>query len=152
LEGVHKFIKNAAKSSCNLETGGILIGHITEDGDYMITRATGAGPNAIKMKDYFIKDKFFCQKELEKAFKELGKEGLYLGEWHYHPQGTNLPSGQDIKSLAQIAKQENYRIDFPILIILSPSYDFALTIHNKNNQCIKLPLCIINNKKMKIGS
>lgn len=146
LKEVYKFMKNEVKSSYNLETGGILIGYINTKGEYVILRASSAGPKAIIKSDYFLKDKEYCQKELERAIKELGKRGLYLGEWHYHPQGTNSPSGLDIKSLTQIAEQVNYRIDLPILIILSPSEGFALTIHSKNSPCIRLPLHIIDSE------
>ena len=86
------------------------------------------------------RDEEYCQRELEKALSELGEKGLYLGEWHYHPVGGNEPSGLDIKSLTEIANQDNYRIDKPIMIIFSPSLECAITIHDKNGQCIKLPI------------
>ena len=77
------------------------------------------------------------------AFDELGEQGLYLGEWHYHPLGSNEPSGIDIKSLTEIAVQDNYRIDRPIMIILSPNLEYAITIHNKIGRCVRLPLEIL---------
>ena len=42
---------------------------------------------------------------------------LGLGEWHYHPSGGNEPSGLDIKSLTEIAAQNEYRTDKPIMIL-----------------------------------
>jgi len=125
--------KEAAKSQ-TLETGGVLIGYITNDGEYIVLRATEPGPNAIRTETFFEKDVEYCQAQLEKAFSEYGNKGLYLGEWHYHPQGTNSPSGLDVKSLTQIASEDNYRIDYPIMIILSPKLEFAITIHDKNGK------------------
>ncbi len=93
---------------------------------------------------FFLKDEEYTQKELEIAAKELGSKGLYLGEWHYHPVGKNTPSGTDIKSLTEIAKQKTYRISVPLLIIASPTLEFALTIHDKSGKCVQIPLVIDN--------
>lgn len=136
----YKFMKKESFNSKDRETGGVLIGHRTSDGQYIILSATGPGPKAVRTKTSFEKDSEYCQEELEKAFRELKDKGLYLGEWHYHPEGGNKPSGLDIKSLTEIAAQNNYRIDRPIMIIFSPSLECALTIHDKKGQCIHLPL------------
>jgi integrative and conjugative element protein (TIGR02256 family) len=140
----YEFMKKEVKNTNNLETGGVLIGHINKNGEFVIRKATLPGTNAIKTESYFLKDEEFTQKELENAFQNFGSKGLYLGEWHYHPQGTNLPSGTDIKSLTEIAKQDTYRIDSPLLIILSPSFECALTIYDKNGQCVKLPIKVVD--------
>ena len=136
----YELMKKEVKETNNLETGGVLIGHITKDGEFVINKATEPGPKATKTETYFLKDEEFTQQQLEDAFKVFGEKGLYLGEWHYHPQGANSPSGTDIKSLTDIAKQDTYRIDLPLLIILSPHLECALTIHDKSGQCVQIPL------------
>ncbi|MBA7549344.1 hypothetical protein ES705_41824 [subsurface metagenome] len=141
----YELMKEEVKSTKNLETGGVLIGHINENDEFVIRKATMPGSNAIKKDSYFLKDEKFTQKELENAFQYFGSKGLYLGEWHYHPQGTNSPSGVDVRSLTEIAKQDTYRIDSPLLVILSPSFECALTIHDKNGQCVKLPIKVVEN-------
>ncbi len=133
-------MKDEIKKNPDVETGGILIGQRLPDGRYVILRATGPGPNATKTKILFEKDKAYCQKELEKSLMELGDKGLYIGEWHYHPIDSNRPSGQDIKSLTEIANQKQYRIDKPIMIILSQAMECALTIHEKHGSCVSLSL------------
>jgi len=143
-EEAYELMKKEAKDTKNLETGGVLIGYIDKNSEFVIRKATLPGPKAIKKETYFLKDEEFTQKELENSFQNFGSEGLYLGEWHYHPQGTNSPSGIDVKSLTEIAKQDTYRIDSPLLIILSPSFECALTIHDKNGQCVKLPIKVVN--------
>lgn len=143
-KAAYDIMKLESRKSANIETGGILIGQLREDGSYEVLRATEPGPKAKRTEYSFEKDEVYCQNELEKAMKVLGEKGLYLGEWHYHPKGSNSPSGTDIKSLTEIAKQDNYRIEKPVMIILSPDLEFALTIHDKNGQCIQLPLEIIN--------
>lgn len=143
-KAAYDIMKLESAKSVNIETGGILIGQMRDDGVYEVIRATEPGPKAKRTEHSFEKDEAYCQNELEKAIRELGGKGLYLGEWHYHPKGSNSPSGTDIKSLTEIAMQDNYRIDKPVMIILSPDLGFALTIHDKNGQCIQLPLEIIN--------
>jgi len=143
LKDVLDFMKRESAESGNVETGGVLIGHRNDIGEYVIVRASKPGPNAVRTKTRFEKDEEFCQKELLDAFEELGEQGLYLGEWHYHPSGSSEPSGLDIKSLTEIAAQENYRIEKPIMIILSPKLEYAITIHNKIGQCVQLPLNLL---------
>ncbi|MBE9570083.1 MAG: ThiF family adenylyltransferase [Proteobacteria bacterium] len=137
------FMKQESDESEDIETGGVLVGYRNASDEYVIVRASKPGPNAIRTKSRFEKDVEYCQKELLDAFNELGEKGLYLGEWHYHPSGGNEPSGLDIKSLTEIASQENYRIDKPIMIILSPKLEYAITIHNKIGRCVQLPLNIL---------
>ncbi len=144
-EEAYELMKHECKGPMSVETGGILIGHMTEKGNYVILRATQPGPNAVKTQMSFERDEKFCQKELENALKELGSKGIYLGEWHYHPKGSNFPSGVDIRSLTEIAQQENYRIDKPILIILSSAFEYAITIHDRNSQCVQLALNVVRN-------
>ena len=144
-EDAYELMKYECKGSMSVETGGILIGHITEKGNYVIARATQPGPNAVKTRMSFERDEEFCQRELENALREIGRKGIYLGEWHYHPKGSNFPSGVDIRSLTEIAQQENYRIDKPILIIISSASECAITIHDKNSRCVQLPLNVVSN-------
>lgn len=139
-------LKKEAAHSKDIETGGVLIGYKSEDGEYVILKVTGPGPKAVRSKTVFEKDEEYCQKELESAFKELGDKGLYVGEWHYHAIGNNQPSGLDIKSLTEIATQKEYRIDKPIMIIISQTLECAITIHDKNGRCVQIPLEIINAK------
>jgi len=143
LKDVLDFIKLESAESGDIETGGVLIGHRLANGEYAILRASKPGPNAIRTITRFEKDEEYCQKELLDAFDELEEQGLYLGEWHYHPSGGSEPSGLDIKSLTEIAAQDNYRIDKPIMIILSPKLEYAITIHNKIGRCVQLPLNIL---------
>ncbi len=143
LKNVLDFMKRESAESGDIETGGLLIGHRKDNGEYVIVRASKPGPNAIRTKTRFEKNEEYCQKELLDAFNKLGEQGLYLGEWHYHPSGGNEPSGLDIKSLTEIAAQDNYRIDKPIMIILSPKLEYAITIHNKIGRCVQLPLNIL---------
>jgi len=148
LKEVLDFMRQESAESGDAETGGVLIGFRKGGDEYVIVRASKAGPNATRTKTRFEKDEEYCQNELLNAFNELGEKGLYLGEWHFHPSGGNEPSGLDIKSLTEIAAQDNYRIDKPIMIILSRDMEFAITIHDKNGSCVRIPLIIVEENNM----
>jgi len=134
------FMKQESAESGEFETGGVLIGYRKGGDTYMVLRASKPGPNAIRTKSRFEKDEQYCQKDLLEAYNELDEKGLYLGEWHYHPSGGNEPSGIDIKSLTEIANQNDYRIDKPIMIILSSELEYGITIHDRNGRCVRVPL------------
>ena len=80
VKDVLDFIKKEASESGDIETGGVLIGHRKESGEYAVSRASGPGPNALRTKTRFEKDTEYCQKQLLDAFSKLGDQGLYLGE------------------------------------------------------------------------
>ena len=148
LKEVLDFMKQESAESLDVETGGVLVGYRIAGDEYVIVKASKPGPNAVRTKLRFEKDEEYCQKQLLDAFNELGEKGLYLGEWHYHPSGSNEPSGLDIKSLTEIAAQDNYRIDKPIMVILSRDLEYAITIHYKNGKCVQIPLNVINDNKI----
>lgn len=141
-QATYDFIKRESAASADVETGGVLIGSRTKEGQYSIVRATGPGPKAVRSATRFEKDVEYCQSEIKRAFYELGDKGLYLGEWHYHAMGGTSPSGIDIKSLTEIAAQDNYKIDRPVMIILSTALEYAITIHDETGRCVSLPLQI----------
>jgi integrative and conjugative element protein (TIGR02256 family) len=139
---VLEFMRSEISKSPAIETGGILIG-TKNNLDYSISLATGPGPNAEKKRTHFLRDTKFCQDELDNAITKIGQSVQYIGEWHYHTTGGNLPSGIDIQSLTAIAKQDNYQIDNPIMIILSPQLEHSVTIHSKDNMCVEISSKII---------
>ena len=122
------------KKAGEVETGGILIGFETEERDIVVLQASGPGPNAVMTKACFEKDIGYCQEHLREASQALGIRGLYVGEWHYHPAGSNHPSPLDIKSMYGIARQENYATEKPVMIIIGPDQNLSGTIHYMNSQ------------------
>jgi integrative and conjugative element protein (TIGR02256 family) len=147
LREAYEFARNESSVSKDVETGGILLGYRTTDGKHIVLRITGPGPKAVRTATWFEKDTQYCQEQIERIFAELGDRGLYLGEWHYHTTGGNLPSGTDIKSLTEIAAQDNYRVDKPVMIILSANLECAITIHDKTGRCVSLPIHILEREE-----
>ncbi|MBI4526586.1 MAG: ThiF family adenylyltransferase [Deltaproteobacteria bacterium] len=137
-------IKCLAKESGDIETGGILVGKYESTGSYWVEAATEPGPNAIREGTRFEKDIDYCQMQLEELTREFGEKTCYLGEWHYHPTISNEPSGTDIKSLMEIAAQNNYLIERPIMIIISKTLEFGLSIHTKTGRFVRVGLSVVD--------
>ena len=132
-ETFQTMIKECAESK-EKETGGVLMGFREGKEAIVVTRTSGPGPKAIRKSDWFERDLEHCQAELEKTYNELGKRGLYVGEWHYHPTGSNKPSTQDLLSLAAISHQSNYMTDRPIMLIFSNDFSVSASIHPSNRR------------------
>lgn len=112
-----EFITAEAQSSISMETGGILLGFVDAERQAVVLRATGPGPKATKSSSCFDRDVDFVQGELQKAMKELGSKGVYLGEWHSHLDPDPQPSPRDITSMCGIAAATNYATRCPVLLI-----------------------------------
>jgi integrative and conjugative element protein (TIGR02256 family) len=138
----YAFMKRESANAKGIETGGILIGYQTPRGRFVVRKATGPGPKAVRTRARFQRDVEFCQIEIDRAAAEYGPQGQYLGEWHYHAVDDNSPSGVDIKSLTEIAEQDNYLIEHHVMVIFSASLECAITIHDKTGRCVRLPLNI----------
>jgi len=105
------------QSSVAVETGGILMGCVDDNRTAIVARATGPGPRAVKAPTGFDRDVKYVQSELDKAARELGARGLYIGEWHSHLEKATEPSPKDVMSMRGIAEPPNYLTCCPVLVI-----------------------------------
>ena len=110
-----------------LETGGVLVGWDDGQGTITIKAASRPGPNAIKKPTRFEKDVDFCQRFIDDRY--WGEGWVYVGEWHYHPEGSNKPSAQDLDSLSRIAQQKEYMTTAPIMAILDNTGQASCSVH-----------------------
>jgi integrative and conjugative element protein (TIGR02256 family) len=126
---VLQLMKNLVIEKDKIETGGVLAGSLDQEGNIRITHASKPGPNAVHARTEFKKDVLFCQKFLDDLYQESGKETVYMGEWHSHPDKNNKPSGLDIKSLSEIGLQKEYLTVNPAMIIFSNAGNPSCTVH-----------------------
>lgn len=128
-DSVVELIKSEVKKTKNnYETGGILLGHVTENNLY-INIATDAGPNVIKSRSSYIRDDKYGQSRIDEEFIKSDGKNIYLGEWHSHPIASNTPSSIDVKSMKEISESLLYNTSKPVLLICSSKLDIACTIH-----------------------
>lgn len=114
------------------ETGGILIGRISDDGRAAIVlEATAAPPDSKSTRTSFYRG----TKGLQKLLTERWSCGeSYLGEWHYHPNGSGDPSSPDVFQMLAIARSPKSQCPEPLLVVCGGNPDD-----------IELRLFLINN-------
>lgn len=102
------------------EIGGILIGKYADSLTAEIVTIVGPSKDSKSWKTGFTRG----TKGTNKLLKGYWDQGLYyLGEWHFHPNGTSSPSNIDVNTMKSIANNSKYNCPEPILIIVSGSYN-----------------------------
>lgn len=123
------FMQSLVGQTPLIETGGVLAGYTDDEGNVVVTHASGPGPKAVQSATRFEKDIEFCQQYLDDLFINSNRKCVYVGEWHSHPSRDNKPSGLDIKSLSEISVEKNYLTTCPAMIILSNTGKPSCTFH-----------------------
>jgi integrative and conjugative element protein (TIGR02256 family) len=111
-------MRQLAQSHFPLETGGMLIGYVGDNGEPVVNNVIGPGPKARHGKFKFVPDGGYQQEALEKIFLNTEGRETYLGDWHTHPKGGNSPSYIDKRTLAKIAHEPASGTKYPIMAIL----------------------------------
>lgn len=104
------------EKSLPLETGGILIGHYTDNLSCAeITKVVGITPKSKRNFFSFFRSNAGLIDILDNEW-EYGN--FYLGEWHFHPNCSPSPSGTDTKQMFKISKHVKLHCPEPILVII----------------------------------
>lgn len=127
-------------ASKSKETGGILIGRLNEGCSVaMVLEATSKPSDSGFGWAWFRRG----AKGLRELLIERWNSGQhYLGEWHYHPGGSCMPSGPDHTSMREIATNPRYECREPLLIILGGdppiAYDISITVFPRGESGVTL--------------
>jgi integrative and conjugative element protein (TIGR02256 family) len=109
-----------------LETGGILVGHYSDDSRFAhVTDLVSAPRDSVSSRFSFQRGVRGVQKFLNQMWP---RRRYYLGEWHFHPDGSASPSGTDANQMRSIAYAGSYHCPEPVLLILggNPPEQFTL--------------------------
>lgn len=99
------------------ETGGILLGNYDEKlQTAQVASVTGPPPDSSAGSTWFERGTRGLQTLVKRHWKSHGH--FYLGEWHFHPGGSLLPSPTDITQMRQISQSQSYCCPEPLLIIV----------------------------------
>lgn len=116
LDEMLRYIKNVRDK----ETGGIIIGKYSKNlKTANINFISGPPEDSLSGSKWFKRGVKGLSRLIEFFWK---KESYYLGEWHFHPNGSPTPSGQDISQMRKIANSRQYNCPEPIMIIIGGSY------------------------------
>ncbi len=109
-----------------LETGGILLGHLTEEGTFGVRHAGRPGPKAIRTERSFSRDRAYAQALADDAWGS--DRSQWIGEWHTHPRGPLQPSVVDVRTYLSLLQDPDLGFDRFLSVIAVPMNDdfFAL--------------------------
>jgi hypothetical protein len=100
------------------ETGGILVGFYSADGECATVTAIGSAPEDSDSGGTWFRRGVRGIAEWLSALWKEARPTYYLGEWHFHPFASATASGEDVEQLRTIARDRRYRCPEPILIIV----------------------------------
>jgi integrative and conjugative element protein (TIGR02256 family) len=105
-----------------LESGGVLLGNVDLDNDTIfVSKASGGGPKAVHEEVFFQADAQYVDMVIDMEYGNSNGKVVYLGEWHTHPQVLPVPSGIDLRSLAEIA----YSADLHAILLIIGAIGFS---------------------------
>ena len=112
---VSKLLRICSDSG-SMEAGGILVGSYAPTHDCAVVRAISGPPSDSRRgPTWFHRGVHGLQEWLDR-FWNLSRH-YYLGEWHFHSQGSPLPSQLDVCQLKDIANSALYKCPEPVLLI-----------------------------------
>lgn len=101
------------------ETGGALMGYISQDGSNLIvTDVIGPGPRARHTKTSFSPDLKYQYDAIEGIYRRSGRLHTFIGDWHTHPEGSTALSSKDRRVMRRIASHSEARAPEPVMLIL----------------------------------
>jgi integrative and conjugative element protein (TIGR02256 family) len=116
-EGQLEYILTLCQQALPNETGGVLIGFYDQSFQMAeVVRATEAPADSRSGPTWFHRGVEGLQSMLDGLWKR--QRHYYIGEWHFHPFGSPVPSAVDINQLREIANSTRYNCPEPILFII----------------------------------
>lgn len=116
-EAVAQIHQHCVRASHN-ETGGILAGFYTANLNCaVVTNVTGPTPDSSSTRTSFVRGVKGVRQWLAKLWSSRSRR-YFLGEWHFHPFASPLPSVVDDSEMNAKAKDDQVKCPEPVLIIL----------------------------------
>lgn len=112
-------MRELASQYVPVETGGMLLGYVSEHNEPVVTAIVGAGPDARHRRRRFRPDYDYQQDQLESHFRSTHGRETYLGDWHTHPAGACALSWLDKRVLVRIAKTPSSGTQRPTMVVLA---------------------------------
>nr|WP_199000946.1 ThiF family adenylyltransferase [Flavobacterium sp. ASV13] len=103
------------------EFGGVFVGF--KENDLIIVKDILLPDKYENGKTVFIRHPGTLNERLQSIFEETSGKIIYLGEWHSHPDASPMPSQTDIKTMKEIAENNEINNINPLLMISKISND-----------------------------
>lgn len=118
LSTAHRKIQKLMADGCIHETGGPMVGYVTDDNAIVIKDVAGPGSHGIRRFLSVWIDGDHSQRFSDQAFHQSGGTVDYVGDWHCHPGFSVRPSGRDHAAIKEMAEIKGI-LSHPISMILS---------------------------------
>jgi len=128
-EAVVEKILRYCSDSVQVETGGILIGYYNpEHTRAIVAEATGPPADSTRLPRRFIRGVQGLQQLLDRLWNR--QRLYYLGEWHFHPDSSSLPSQQDLREMLKISRNRLTECPEPLLVIIGgePDANWSMSV------------------------
>ncbi len=115
-EDAYKHMLCYCTKSNPYETGGVLIGNYSSNHATANILQITPPPRCSTHKKYSFHRSSTGLKEFLDSMWDQGQ--YYLGEWHYHPNASAVPSHTDLKQMLSLSNNTKLKCPEPILIII----------------------------------
>jgi len=113
---INEMILECEKAT-NYETGGILVGKYSDDLRCAKINSICKAPTDSKRgRTSFMRGVRGLIEALNKKWEESNE--YYLGEWHFHPNFSSIPSKTDKIQMKNLARDRNLKCPEPILLVI----------------------------------
>lgn len=141
------FRAESRKARC-VETGGPLVGYVTDDGGLVVADAAGPGPKATLERFSVTIDGAYAQKFCDKICRDSQGQVDYIGDWHRHPGISLRPSEHDISAIKKMANFKFSPTKHPISLIYRRwPQAFQVYVWDGSGSLMKMPSKIGRLKK-----
>ena len=132
--GVLDRILAQCRTARGRETGGVIVGHYSEDrGTALVEGISTVPPDSRHGRFSFYRGVQGLKAWLDTLWGRGA--GYYLGEWHFHPYASASPSRTDRQQMLEIAGSERYRCPEPILVVVGGNpagkYELSVTVFTR---------------------
>lgn len=111
------------RRSGTIETGGILVGHYSNDASTVIvTEALPPPEDSTRGRSWFHRGVVGLRELLTKRWQSKVRS-YYIGEWHYHPASIVEPSEDDFAQMYSINADRRYSCREPVMLIVGQPQD-----------------------------
>lgn len=111
-------IDRECSRSGTVETGGVLVGHYSNDqATALVTEALPPPKDSARGASWFHRGVVDLRALLAERWKSQLRT-YYIGEWHYHPASVVEPSGDDLAQMHAISVDPRYRCQEPVMMIV----------------------------------
>jgi integrative and conjugative element protein (TIGR02256 family) len=117
LSKVLSLIGSESRKARGVETGGPLVGYVSEIGSLVVTDAIGPGPKA-RLERYSVTiDGEYAQRFCDRMSSLSDGRIDYVGDWHKHPGVSLNPSEHDVSAMRTMATFKFSPTRHPISLI-----------------------------------